>query len=162
MISTGTAVAAPVYQMFDIPDECPAAVNCTYSPRPSSSLPPRSLVSEDFNLKKNDEPDYDGFMKSRQAFSPNAERAMELALSFVQQNNPCDETGTLYLAKFMAYFWPETFEYKALDTRYQGGIELLFKIANKGTFTTEGKTVPHYVLPQAKCIAEILRNQKKF
>ena len=81
LISTGTAVAAPVYQMFDIPDECPTAA-CTYSPSLSSTLPPRSLVSEDFNLKKTDEPDYDGFMKSRQVFSSSAERSMELAISF--------------------------------------------------------------------------------
>ena len=160
MISTGTAVAAPVYQMFDIPDECPAAVNCTYSPRPSSSLPPRSLVSEDFNLKKNDEPDYDGFMTSRQTFSPNAERAMGLALSFIQQNNPCDEVGTLYLAKFMAYFWPETLEYKALDTRYQGGVDVIFDIAKEKIFSTEGQEVQNYIAPQAKCIAEILRKKR--
>ena len=161
LISTGTASAAPLYQMFDIPQECPTPTNCACLPHLSSSLPPRSLVSEDFNVKKDDEPDFKGLMSLNEILSSSADKTGGLVYSFLQQNNSCDEVGTLYLAKFMAYFWPHTSEYKALDKAHQGLVSSLFKIAERGTFTIEGQTVPHCVLPQAKCIAEILRTQKR-
>ena len=161
LVSTGVATASPVYQMYDIPTECKIPFNCTSSPRSSSSLPPRSLVSEDFNLNKENEPDYDGLMKSKQIASSSAERTMELALSFVQQNNPCDETGTLYLAKLMSYFELGTSAYQALDERYQGVIDVIFDIAKEKIFSTEGQEVQNYIAPQAQCIATILKNQKK-
>ena len=160
LISTETAIAAPVYQMFDIPQECPAPTNCACLPHLSLSLPPRSLVSEDFNLKKEDEPDFKGLISDGKALSPSADKTGGLIYSFLQQNNPCDEVGTLYLAKFMAYFWLETLEYKALDKRYQGGVDVIFDIAEEKIFSTEGQEVQNCIAPQAKCIAEILRKKR--
>lgn len=92
--------------------------------------------------------------------SPNlklARKEIEPILYGLMGDSPCHEYNTLYIAKVLAHFWPGTPEYDALNKNVRHLLNAFFELANTGTYRPEGREDRHYSAPQAKCIAEKIR-----
>ncbi|MBH1989307.1 MAG: hypothetical protein I8H75_05875 [Myxococcaceae bacterium] len=154
---TAWQVNSAQYTLSEVPEVCFVPCSKVKQEKTRYDRPP---VGQELMKRVGNEPDYEGLKSGISPLSKRAQDSIGGAATVMWQNDPCDTEGTLFLAKLMAYFWPGTPEYQALneDSRYT--MDVLFKDAADSTIGSAEYPKSNYATPQAKCIAEVLRAQK--
>ena len=87
---------------FDIPEK---EINVTYCPATGSYPGGIMYTSELLGIKETDEPLYDVLAGK----APHVKEANKF-FALIDANDHCDRVGVMYVAKFLAHFWPGTEE----------------------------------------------------
>jgi hypothetical protein len=151
-------VTAFQYSLSEIPEKCFVPCSKVKQERTRYDKPP---IGEELMRRVGNEPDYEGLKSNSSKLSKRAQDSIGGAATVMLQNDPCDKEGALFTAKLMAYFWPGTPEYQTLNEDSKYTIDILFKYAEHSTIGSSEHPKPNYAIPQAKCIAEVLRAQKE-
>lgn len=101
---TSTLAYANTSLDFDIPE---VETITTYCPPTSDYLGGIQYTSELLGIKEADEPLYD-VLAGKVPYVKEASKFFAL----IDANDECDQVGVMYVAKFLAHFWPSTEEFE--------------------------------------------------
>lgn len=149
----GDSSVPPSSRWFQFMQDCPIAKDCSQRTSPYIIPPPLDFTDET-------EPNYEWFKKydRKDKYASKAQtEPFDRMIYGLMGDEPCDEFNTLYLAKLLAHFWPDTPEYETLENDRKFLITTFLEEAETDTYYPEGGREPRYVAAQVKCLAERIR-----